>query len=206
MHRTSFQNVVDLLKPSWLSGLVAAVFTILLIGGGYIGTHLQGSVLQQALFTVRDSSATNYQQLTSKFSDNNFISNLPLLLFWIGVGFIVYYFAVAIYGAFQEAVEVEAELDYVNVQRQTLVRQAVLHFCVRLLALGLWFIYIGLYVKKLLPYVLASVHRLATSFTFHNLKDVLLVSLVLLIGTQLHTVFLRLIALRRRFFSSEVVA
>ena len=183
--------------------MVATLVTLIIVAGAYFGATLRGSVLQQALFTVRNSSATNYQQLTNKFANNSFISNLPLLLFWIGVGFVVYYFAVSVYGALQETVELEQEMGYANTNRNVLVREAVMRLGIRLIGVTLWFLYVGWFVKDLIPYVLASVHKLTgAAASGHDVEMLIWATALLLIGMQVHAIFLRWITLKHRVFSS----
>src|SRR4051812_15100251 len=91
-----------LLAPSWLSGLGAILGSLVILTGTIIVLHFPGSSLQQLIQAHRHESqpvsiSYNYEVVDNNFSANNFISNLPLFVFWGCVGLIVYSFVINIY-------------------------------------------------------------------------------------------------------------
>ncbi|HVW23108.1 MAG TPA: hypothetical protein VHB51_01305 [Candidatus Saccharimonadales bacterium] len=190
-----------LFQPSWLSGLVDGLVWMVVVVGGLASTHFVGSSWQLGLFNLGSSSSSTYQQLTAQVKDNRLIGNLPLFIFWLGMGLVVYYLAVAVYEAFHNVVEVREEMDYVNVRRQQLLRAAGEQLAARLISLVVWLIYIALFFKQLLPWVLTELRAASVSITAHTIEMAVLAAAVLVVGLHLHTIFLRLVVLKERVFS-----
>ena len=196
-----------LLQPSWLSGLIAIIASLATLAVAIVVSNYEGSSLQQELFSARQGgpiTSFNFQAVTDNLARNSVISNMPLFLFWAALGVIVYLFATSIWAAFSHAEELREEMEYVNAPRQNLVRTAALHAIVRLAALGLWIAYLQLFLKVLLPYVLAAAHVAAVGLSLANFAYSFLALFVLFVGLQVHVIFLRLVLLRLRAFGNDL--
>jgi hypothetical protein len=199
MKHSNLKRIEVLLSPSWLSGLIVGFIWVVVVVAGLVSTHFSGSLWQKGLFHLGERSGETYQQLTSQVSDNRLIDNLPLFVFWLGMGIVVYYLAAAIYEALHQVAEIHEELHYVHVRRQELIRAAIEQFAVRFVAVTIAFIYIAAFFKKLVPYALAGL-RHASLDPLHAVW----VALLLLVGMHVITVLVRLMFLRERLFSSAV--
>ncbi|HET7320635.1 MAG TPA: hypothetical protein VFI84_03590, partial [Candidatus Saccharimonadales bacterium] len=168
----------------------------------------RGSALRQELFGVRGGgtgvSTFDFKNITDNLARNHVVSNMPLFLFWAGIGVIVYFFAISIAGAFGRAVEMERELGYVNAPRQRIMRNAAIHTIVRLVMLGAWVVYMELFLRILLPYSLGAAHVAATSVLASAIAYAVLSTSILLASLHIHVVMLRLIFLRTRIFGSSI--
>lgn len=206
MQNPNAKKIWLVLTSSWLSGLAVVVTGLVIVVGTLVIANYQGSSLQQQIFEARQGvgeTGFNLQTITDNLARNTFISNLPLFLFWAGLGVIVYLFATSMWGALAQAEELREELEYVHAPRHQLVQNTLLHLAVRLAVLLLWLGYLQIFLKVLLPYCLAAAHVAAT--TQARLSGIgygFLAFMVLLVALQAHVIFLRLVFLRRRLFGS----
>lgn len=140
----------------------------------------------------------------SYISNNKFLASLPLLLMWAAVGFVVYYLAISVGKVFGEAVELHDAVGYVHASRKTMVREAILHFGVRLAAVAGWFIFLELTSKLIFPYALAAANIASQTFTTSSAVYIALALAIIYVDIWLQAIFLRLIALKVRVFGSSV--
>jgi hypothetical protein len=199
MNQTAFKQFVRLMTPSGLSSLVDAVVWLIIVIVAVAAQHFSGSLIQQAVFSVGKTSGQTYQQVTSHVAQNRIIGNLPLFVFWLGIGMVVYYFAVSIYNAVNATVELHEELGYVNAGRSHLIRTAFEELLIRLVSLGVWIVYLTVFFKHLIPYVLSTLHQ-QSLLTVSHLEHAILAVVLLAVGLHVHTVFLRLVLLKQRIF------
>lgn len=208
--QNALKQIWLLLQPSWLSGLIAGFASLAVVGGMVIVSNYQGSSLQQELFEAKAGQSTasvlGFRTITDNLASNSVVSNLPLFLFWAALGVIVYFFAVSLWEVFGKAEELREELDYVNAPKKHLVRTVILHLLVRLLCLGIWLAYLQLFLRVILPYVLAAAHVAAVNLvSASGIGYTLLALAMLFVALQAHVVFLRLVWLRLRVFGGTVV-
>ncbi len=129
------------------------------------------------------------------------ISDIPLLIFWAGVGLIVYSLAANIVNALRGAVDLEEELHYVNLDKHELLKQAIERLLIRVVILFLWLAFINFTAHFILPYVigLARVSTndrgLLVSFSY-PLAAIIFMTL----SIHLHTIMLRLLLFKPRVF------
>jgi len=150
--------VAKLLQPSWLSGLVDVVFSVVLVAGTLISASYSSSSLRYLIELEKQKAQQNYAPYTplpDRFSGSQLISNIPLLIFWMGVGLLAYWFVSALLVAVRDATELREELDYVHANRRALVRQAGERLVIRIIVLIVWVLYIAFTLHVLLPYILA---------------------------------------------------
>lgn len=199
------RNLWLLLTPSWLVSVLATTVAIVATAGVIVASRYQGSQLRQIFFEVQSSDPSAsaggiYRDITANVSDNQFLGALPLLLFWAGIGLIVYFVAIAIAKAFGEIVEISNEFDYVHVSRRDLIRQELLKLGIRVSAVIGWLIFIKLTIAVFMPYALAAANIASQSLSFESVLYVLLSVAVIYVVISIHAVFLRLIALKPRLF------
>ncbi|HVX24380.1 MAG TPA: hypothetical protein VG992_03515 [Candidatus Saccharimonadales bacterium] len=204
MKQAHITTIKTLLTPSWLSGFLDGMVWIVLVLAGLLSTHFVGSQWQQGLFNLGSSSSSTYHQLTGHVKDNRLISNLPLLIFWIGIGFIIYYLAIGLYQTFHSAVELREELEYVHARRRERLRNVLEQLAVRCVSLAIWVVYTVFFFRQLVPYTLSALRSLGAVYSSHNLEQGVLAAIAFLLGLHLHTILFRLITLRQRVFSSVV--
>ncbi len=194
-----------LLLPSWFSAAVAVIVGLLVGIGTVVLTHYQSSTFRLELLNTQVSQPTAYQSLTDRILSNNFISNLPLLLFWTLVGLVVYLFTSNILAAIRSTAELKSELEYVHVNRHSLLVTAAEHLLVRLVVLVIWVFFIVFFFNHVLPYcVAAALAGSGSQGSLLNVSYVLLSIVIMTAAVHLHTIFFRLLLLRPRIFSSAV--
>jgi hypothetical protein len=208
MKNTDIKQLWLAITPSWLSGFVACLASLAVVVWTIVISRFRGSNLRQELFEVHASgagiSSFDFKNVTDNLARNQVISNMPLFLFWAGIGVIVYFFAISIAGAFGKAVNLERELGYVNAPRQRLLRTAALHAILRLVMLGAWIVYLQVFLRILLPYSLGAAHVAATSALLSAVVYAAVSAVILLVSLHMHVVMLRLIFLRTRIFGSSL--
>lgn len=204
------KNFALLLRPSWLSGLLTVVISLGVVIGAAALLYYNGSSWQQLISEQRHTSSEVTNNLTAfetKVNSNPFVSSLPLLIFWAGVGVIVYSFIIAIMEMFHNALELKQEMRYIHANRPLLLRQALLHLLLRGIFLSAWVFFVSATLHTILPYVIALTYagsgNLGWLYNSTYLIGAILVSMICL---HLHTVLLRLLALKPRLFGQSLSA
>lgn len=195
-------NPIDaLLIPSWLSALLAVVLGAGVVVGAIFLLYYHGSNLQ-LLVTQQQESRLSNQVISNSLPANNWISDIPLFVFWAGVGVIAYWFVAALIQALHTVVELRQELEYVHVSRHELIRHAFERLAIRTLALIIWFVYLNFSVHHIMPYAIA-VGYAGTAATNWLQGAVLILAGILAaaICLHIHTIFVRFIALKPRLFT-----
>ena len=199
-----------LLRPSWFSGLVSIlVSTGVVLGAVLTFVHYNGSTLSGNLRQLLDlhgqvvtpSVNSTYQTLGNNFSSNVLISDIPLFIFWAGVGLVVYSFTTNIFGALRNVAELGAQLGYVNANRRELVTAALEHLLIRATVLVAWLLFMRYTAHVLLPYVIAVAHAGLGNIPTITAAGYMLWGIFLLaVCLHLHTILLRLLLLKPRVF------
>ncbi|HET9174446.1 MAG TPA: hypothetical protein VFN56_04155 [Candidatus Saccharimonadales bacterium] len=196
-----FKQLTILLAPSWLSGLVVVAASGIVTIGTIVLSNYQGSTLQQQLFEARAGQSTasvlGIQTITDNLAQNRIVNNLPLFLFWAGLGVIVYLFVVAIWNSISTAAKLREEMNYVHASRHALMLQEAQHTIFRLIVLGVWLIYVRVFLRALLPYGLAAAHT-AVHLSVRTVGYGLLSFVVIALALHVHVILLRLVLLRLR--------
>ncbi len=200
-----------LLLPSWLSGLLVGLASVLIVAVAvsssvrYYGNSLGGTL--QQLFNLYHaghpptSVSTTYQTLGNNFSASTLVSDIPLFIFWAGVGLVVYSFAANIFNALQNVADLKAELTYVNADRHELLLAAFEHLAIRLAVLVLWVPFLLLTGHVLLPYTIAVAHAgTGTISSWLAAGYIIWAVFLLALCLHIHTVLLRVLLLKPRVF------
>jgi hypothetical protein len=195
-----------LLTPSWLSGLVAVVLS-LVISVGVIGTfEAHNSLLQQHLLSFQQSKP---QRALTKPSDAlpqndhpSLKTTWPLLLIWSLVGLLVYIMAASIIHSAGQAEDLRESLDYVNARPRAVLASTAEHIVMRVVATILFIIFTFEIWHQVIPYSITAAHASAADVWSLDGGLYALVSFVV-IGASLHidTILLRLALGRARVFS-----
>jgi hypothetical protein len=197
------REIRQLLAPSSLSLFLSIVLPLLYMVVSVFIFHYSGNYLSQEVFAFHNATAgvdISYQTITTNLSQNRIIGDAPLYIFWGGVGFIVYLFAVRIVSVFSNAVYFEEELTYINSKRRTLIKQAILHVIIRLITLVIWIVLLLLTIHRLLPYSVIKARDLALHLSMNTVDHAIYAALLLFLDVMVQAVLFRLLALRPRVF------
>ncbi|MDB5185022.1 MAG: hypothetical protein JWN38_830 [Candidatus Saccharibacteria bacterium] len=194
------EKIGQTVLPSWLELVLIGLITVAAGLYAFISKLVDSNNDVQGGVSLLGSTTTStVQSITDKLAQNNFISNLPLILFWAAIGFVVYSSAVRIYTTFSNAEELREEMDYVNSSRQSLIKDAVLRVILRLTAVVIWAFYVKLFFAVIAPYALTCLQiTLNTSDITERLAYGVLGFAVMMVGLHFHIVLVRLISLRSR--------
>lgn len=194
----------ELLKPSWLSGLLAVVISLAVVIGAVALLHYNGSDWQQLIdHRQQQASAvsTNSGTFEDKVNSNAFISSLPLLIFWAGIGMIVYSFIIAITDVFRNVLELKEEMHFVHANRRYLLRQALFHLLLRGIFLLMLVFLVSFTLHTILPYVIAMAYAGSGGLGWIYNATYLVGGVVIgALTLHLHAVLLRLVVLKPRLF------
>ncbi|HEX7632840.1 MAG TPA: hypothetical protein VF401_00785, partial [Candidatus Saccharimonadales bacterium] len=195
-----------LMRPSWLSGLLVVVVSLVIVVGAVVAMQFRSSdfhYLYQLQNQKPQAVANNYQTLNNGVTSNALISDIPLILLWGGIGLIVYWCTMSLIRAYRSVGELEMELNYVHANRQELIHQTVWTVLVRIVVLLSWFLYLQATVHLLIPYAVAIGYAASGANgvilgAAYMAWGVGLLSVVL----HIHVVLLRLLFLRPRLFGN----
>jgi len=194
-----------LLRPSWLSGLVAIVVGLIISVGVVVSFEVHNSLLQQHLVSYQDKpqpALTAPGQSAPASSHSALASTWPLFLVWSLVGFLVYMMVASIVRFASEAEDLRESLDYVNARPQSVIAATAEHALLRVVAGILLVSFTVAMWKQIIPYSittsLAGVSNLASlDGGFYALLSFLLIA----VSLHVETILLRMSLARARVFS-----
>jgi ABC-type multidrug transport system permease subunit len=195
------------LTPSWLSGLLTLVIALTIVSGTVVTVRYRDSfeLWREAHSSQSQPQEYDYGALDDNFSKSQLISDIPLLIFWSGVGLIIYYFTMSLFKLYRRAVDFEHQLDYVNADRNRLVKAAATKAAFRLAVIVIWFLCLRFTQHVLLPYVIALSYTGSGSLYLNWLQNTAYLSAATALAAltlHVHVVLLRLAFLRTRLFSA----
>lgn len=211
----------QLLRPSSLSGLLCLLVAFFTVAGVAVIANYQGSGLQQDLLGLRQRTAEekanqdmyqiydmslsdDYGQINDTFADSNLVRNIPVMAFWMFVGMLVYFLVTGISGALGNAKGIEDELHYVHIKRKVLLREVYQKTAIRFCTFLFWLLYIQLFFRIIVPYVLAAAHIGGGNIVSLRAIPYMILSFVIMtVALHVHVILLRLVMLRPRVFSQE---
>ncbi len=197
------EKIRMLLTPSWLSGSIAFVCSLLLTFSVILISLYQSSSIRVDFLSYQESQLLDtYHKVNNSLSANSIIGNLPLLLFWSLIGLIVYIFVSNLFTAIYHTAELKDELEYVHVDRRKLLISAVSRLLIRVGVIIIWILYFIFFIHYVFPYSIASA---LASISEHGLQGIsygFLSIFVMFVSLHLFTVFFRLVLLRPRVFSN----
>jgi len=201
------RNTVLAFEPSWLSAVLCVFVSLAVIAGGIALDQYRNSPLHQQFLVWRTSAATSSYATTlnAEFTSDrvqSVTSVASTFAFWFFVGFLTYSIVYGIYEAVHTAREFGGQLGFVHLSRGRYIWDTVLKISTRLSALVLWFAYILLFVRGIVPLTLAAIHVAATNpISLSGLEFSLGAFTALAVSLHIHVVLIRLVLLRTRVFT-----
>jgi multisubunit Na+/H+ antiporter MnhB subunit len=198
-------NPFDLLiTPSWVSLLLGIIVSLIVVLGSLGLAYYRSSALQ-TLINLDHTQTTKVDGSYAVTGRNDrlsvILSDLPLFIFWAGVGMAAYSFTSGIWGSFRSVAELGEEMNYVHVQRRELLTYALERLALRIGALIGLLVLLNYTVHRILPYSVALSYAGTTETSWlTGALYVLFGIFILLVVTHVHTILLRLIVLRPRLF------
>ncbi len=194
-----------LLQPSTLSLTITLIITEAFVGLTFWANGLRNGAWYNYWFG--SSSA-----LTAIQEQRNFIDTLRHTVFsnptfnkilyysmWLILGLLVYEVVMALRFMISGTINTVEEEHYIHNNPRNALRKAGSKLVIRLIVLGCWLLYTVLFFKLLLPFSLLCIKiwigqlGMWTAWLY-----ALIGTLVLLLSLHLHTIFIRLFALRVR--------
>lgn len=196
-----------ILRPSWLSGLIAVIAGLVVSIGVIVVFSLSSSDVQQQLLIWQHSQPTRAlttpDQVLAQSDKPTFSGSWPLLVFWSGLGLVVYFVATNVARSIHNAETFRESLSYVNVKKQSLIRIETEVVLVKTVVAVLWVVFTVMFFKKVIPYSITAAHASAADvLSLQGLTYAFLSFMSIAVSVQLHTIFLRLLAGRVRIFTS----
>lgn len=195
-----------LLKPSWLSALVAIVAGLVVSVGVITAFELHNSTVQQQLVawqqTKPQPALTTPDQTLPENDRPTVAGSWPLLVVWSLIGLAVYVIATAVVRSLAQAEALRESLDDVHARPRQLVATTVEHVLLRVVALIILVILFRVFLKQLLPYSITAAH--ASAADFWSATGILYACLsfaMIVVSLHIQTIFLRLSLGRARIFS-----
>ncbi len=191
--------------PSGMS-LVLCLVGVLGIVGAAVGAQLYaGSSVQYQVIAWRAPSTPEaaYQALfDAEYGTNTYqavAGSIMTGVFWSFLALLVYGIIYGIYGTLHAIRQLREETEYVNADRAKPVRTALLHLGVRCVVLVAWAAYMLLFLKVVVPGVVAQASLAAIDLLSpQNIGRLLAAAVVLFAALHVHIVLLRLSLLRSR--------
>lgn len=191
--------------PSSISSVFCVVVSLILTLGVIFINRYNSSSLRleyqyyQAHRTISNSS------LTGSITQNQIVTNLPLIIFWLLVGVIIYIASVDIIKGIRSAVELRKELNYVNVHRVQLIRDTTVRIFLRLLVVAIWLPYLIIFFHHIIPYsVKVAILATTASNALHVAGYVVLSLAITAVAIHINLILFRLLLQRPRVISSTL--
>ena len=198
-------------SPSWVSGLLSICAGLAVLCGVFFMSQYQGSSYQQQISEARDTNqSVNLNEATvivdEDLNQATLANSAPLLVIWSIVGVVVYMFAVSIVRAFQEAADLKSELDYVNVSRNDLLKQAFGHLAIRIVVAVAWILFIVFFFNEILPYSIAAAKASSVVglLSLSGLGYAFLSFTVIALGVHINAILFRILMFKPRVFSKAL--
>ncbi|HSX47380.1 MAG TPA: hypothetical protein VLF63_01255 [Patescibacteria group bacterium] len=205
--RINKKRLIFLLKPSWISGLLAVLIAFVLTVGVILTFNLNNSQLKQDLLsfehTPSSQPALTLPGEAPSTPKNSLQGTLPLVAFWGMTGLVVYFIVEYFVKIIRNTEEFTKELSYVHVKRNAMIKNAFEYIILRLVSALLWLILLDLFFKQIIPYSISLSHRAVSSATVVNsIMDGLAAFIIIVITLHLNVIFLRLVFRRARIIGS----
>lgn len=199
------QALLKVLTPSWLSGLVAVLVGLTLTAGVIVGFSMNNSVINQQLAAWQQDQPEPDRTEPGEYLETpqpTLQTTWPLMVVWAVIGFFVYSVAAAVIRSLTRAAELKASLKYVNAQPDIVLKTAVEHILLRLVAGIVLVVLATVFIQQVVPYAITA--ALASAGDLVSVTGVayaLLAFTVLVLGLHLQAIFLRLTFGRIRIFT-----
>lgn len=206
LSQDDIQALLKVLTPSWLSGLIAVVIGLAITLGVIIGFSMNNSAVNQQLTAWQQDQPEPDRTEPGEYIETpqpTLQTTWPLMVVWAVTGLFVYSIAAAIIRSLTRAAELKASLKYVNAKPDIMLKTAVEHLLLRLIAGIVLIVLATVFMQQIVPYAITA--ALASAGDLVSVTGVayaLLAFTVLVLGLHLQAIFLRLTFGRIRIFSS----
>lgn len=199
----------DLVLPSWLSGLLAISVSVILIGLTVALTHFSNTVKQSLLglqhVSTQSSVGAKAIMVSDNFASNAALNNVLIFLLWGSIGLMVFSIVQAILTEVRRANNVIRELNYVNADRRSILREAFMRETIKVIAFVLFWLLVRYAIYTAAPYTIAVAHTLAVHpGEIATWGRIIYAALLCILTLHILTVLLRLTFLRPRMFGADI--
>jgi amino acid transporter len=194
-----------LVKPSWISGLVAIVIGLIISVGVIVAFVAHNSVLQQQLLSWEQSQTqpalTTPSQTLPENNHPTLQGSWSLLILWSLAGLVVYVIAASVIHSLARAEELRESLDYVNARPKAMLASTAEHLMLRTIAAIVLVVFGVTFWRQIIPYsILASHASAADVVSLDGGLYALLSFLLIVISVHVQIILLRLTLGRARVF------
>lgn len=199
----------DLVLPSWLSGLLAVSVSMALIGLTIVLTHFSDTVKQSLLglqqVSTQSSVGAKAIMVSDNFASNAALNNVLIFLLWGSIGLMVFSIVQVILTEVRRANNVVQELNYINADRHSILREALTRETIKVIAFVLFWLLLRYAIYTTAPYTIAVAHTLAIHpSTVATWWRIIYAALLCILSLHILTVLLRLTFLRPRIFGADI--
>lgn len=202
-----------LFRPSLSSGLLAFVIAAAILGWAdwsYIQhQHLFYDYLfgRYGLVTALEQAPDTYSAFKAALFKNPLTYNLAIVVIAIMVGSIVYTLLEGLRRTLEGTTSALAEIELATAASRKLVEEEIaVRLFLRMVSLGLWYLYWILFVSVMIPYCVVlsrtGVERVSAA-DLAGASPIAIAFIVLIIGMHAHVIFARLATLRPRLFGGH---
>src|SRR5690242_11413457 len=117
-------KLIQMLFPSWASAVACAALASFLVAAVFVTFQYNGSQLQLIKTQAASEHTIDYDALDEDLTARNLLGDIPLFIFWGGVGFLAYTLTIALAGGLGNAMTFRKQLNYVHADRKKLIREA----------------------------------------------------------------------------------
>lgn len=195
-----------LVKPSWLSGLIAVIVGLVISIGVIVAFEAHNSTLQQQLMgwqqTRPQPTLTTPGQTVVENDHPTLKGSWSLLLVWSLVGLLVYGLVATIVHSIGQAEGLRESLHYVNARPHTMLTSTAEHVLLRVIAAITLVVFAMAFWRQVIPYsIQASDASAADVISFYGLLYAVLSFALIALSLHAQTILLRLTMGRARLFS-----
>jgi hypothetical protein len=154
-----------LLKPSWLSGLIAVVAGLAVSLGVILAFSFNTSAVSQQLARwQQDQPAkplTQPGQIVTAEGRPQLKDTWPLLIFWAAIGLVVYGITASVVHSASDAEKLRESLGYVNANPRKQLQATAGHLFLKLVAFVIFVVFALVFYKEIVPYAITAAHASA---------------------------------------------
>ena len=202
-----FRDKAEILTPTTASmmlslGTIVLLVLVLLITRGESGLTalLVGSNASEAL---QVQAGQDTQATINTIFGNQLLGRAVVFGAWAFVGFMTLMLITVIQSIISDIRETEAELEYVNQNRQEFVRQLTRKFLFRLGVSVVWGLYTIIFFRFIITFFVAAAYvSIVSSSTVMSYMVLLVAALALALAVHVHVVLARLFAGRVRLWEN----
>lgn len=197
--------ILKVLAPSFLSGLVSAIFAVSVIavvltpflyeGSGYFAQY------GEAIRVYEGTWQEIYSKISSQLNSSELVANVVIFCTWAAVGFAVYFLILSLLSWFIDTVTFANLLGFKNSDKKTIIIQAFEQFALRTFGLICLVLFLVFAFQVLMPAVLVLLAASISSTPVFGALYIIAAVVFLTAAFHVVVVLLRTIFLRVRLIS-----